>query len=123
VLAVVLFVVDIYAPSHGVLTVGGIVSFFLGILLLFNRAGAAFHLSLVWILSATGVTALFFVVILAAGLRAQRLPVRVGKETMLGRTASAIARIDATGGKIFVEGEYWNAVSDTPIEAGQSAEI
>ena len=55
-----------------------------------------------------------------AGLRAQRLPVQTGKETMLGQVATAVARIDATGGKVFVEGEYWNAVSESPIEAGQT---
>ena len=43
-LAVVLFIIDIYAPTHGVLTFGGIVSFFLGALMLFNRADPAFRL-------------------------------------------------------------------------------
>ena len=38
-LAMVLFIMDIYAPTHGVLTFGGIVAFFLGALMLFNRAG------------------------------------------------------------------------------------
>ena len=45
-LAVVLFIVDIFAPTHGVLTFGGIVAFFLGALMLFNRADPAFRLSL-----------------------------------------------------------------------------
>jgi membrane-bound serine protease (ClpP class) len=31
--------------------------------------------------------------------------------------------IDSRSGRIFVEGEYWNAVSDTPIEKGEDAEI
>ena len=35
-LAFVLFVVDIKAPTHGVLTAGGIASFVLGSLILFN---------------------------------------------------------------------------------------
>ena len=43
-LAVVLFVLDLYAPTHGVLTVGGIVAFF-GSLMLFNQADPLFHLS------------------------------------------------------------------------------
>src|SRR5205814_9982856 len=57
------------------------------------------------------------------GLRAQFLPTRVGKETMLGKTAPALARIDGGSGKVFVEGEYWNAVSEAPIESGQPVEI
>jgi membrane-bound serine protease (ClpP class) len=42
---------------------------------------------------------------------------------MLGKTAPAAGHIDATSGKIFVEGEWWNAVSETPIETGQRVEI
>jgi membrane-bound serine protease (ClpP class) len=122
-LAVVLFIVDIYAPTHGVLTFGGIVAFFLGALMLFNRADPAFRVSLVYIIPATLVTAAFFIFVVGAGLRAQLLPVRVGREILLGKTVPALARIDAAGGRVFVEGEYWNAVSEVPIEPGHPVEI
>jgi membrane-bound serine protease (ClpP class) len=122
-LAVVLFIVDLYAPTHGVLTFGGIVAFFLGALMLFNRADPAFRLSLVYIIPATLVTAAFFIFVVGAGLRAQFLPVRVGREILLGKTMPALARIDAGAGKVFVEGEYWNAVSEVPIETGHPVEI
>jgi membrane-bound serine protease (ClpP class) len=122
-LALVLFIADIFASTHGVLTTGGIVSFFLGALMLFNRADPAFRLSLAYIVPATLVTAAFFAVVVGKGLRAQLLPVRSGKETMLGKTAPALARIDAASGKVFVEGEYWNATSPVPIEPGQPVEI
>jgi membrane-bound serine protease (ClpP class) len=122
-LAVLLFIADIYAPTHGVLTFGGIIAFFLGALMLFNRAEPGYRLSLTYIIPATVVTALFFIFIVGAGLRAQFLPVRVGKEILLGKAVAAIGRIDARNGKVFVEGEYWNAVSDAPIEPGQTAEI
>ena len=85
-LAVILFIMDIYAPTHGVLTFGGIIAFFLGALMLFNRADPAFRLSLGYIIPATLVTAAFFVFVVGAGLRAQFLPVRAGRETMLGKT-------------------------------------
>src|SRR5664279_6576574 len=94
-LAVVLFIVDIYAPTHGVLTFGGIIAFFLGALMLFNRQDPAFRLSLLYIIAATLVTAAFFIFIVGAGLRAQFLPVRVGLEILLGKTVPALARIDA----------------------------
>lgn len=122
-LAMTLFIVDVYAPTHGVLTGGGILAFFLGALMLFNRADPAFHLSLSYIITGTVITALFFLFIVGAGLRAQRLPIRAGRETMLGKITPAAERIDATGGKVFIEGEWWNAVSDTPIESGQPVEI
>ena len=36
---------------------------------------------------------------------------------------TALTSIDSRTGRIFVEGEYWNAVSNTPIEKGEEAEI
>jgi membrane-bound serine protease (ClpP class) len=122
-LAVALFIIDIFAPTHGVLTGGGIVAFFLGALMLFNHAPPGYHLPMSWIIPATLVTAAFFVFVVGAGLRAQFKPVRAGKETMLGKTVNALSRIDAQGGRVFIEGENWNAVSDTPIEAGQPVEV
>lgn len=122
-LAILLFIADIYATTHGVLTAGGIISFLLGALMLFNRAEPGFRLSLAYIIPGVVVTAAFFIFIVGAGLRAQFLPVRAGRETMLGKTVDAISRIDERSGKVFVEGEYWNAVSDAPIESGQPVEI
>jgi len=122
-LAVVLFIVDIFAPTHGVLTFGGVVAFFLGALMLFNRHDPAFRLSLAYIIPATLLTAAFFIFVVGAGLRAQFLPVRAGRETLFGKTVPALARIDATSGKVFVEGEYWNAVSEVPIQPGHPVEI
>ncbi len=122
-LAVGLFIADIYAPSHGILTAGGVISFFLGAIMLFDKAGPAFQLSLGLIIPATVVTALFFIFVVGAGLRAQRLPVRAGRETMIGKVVPALARIDATGGRVFIEGELWNAVSDAAIEKDQPVEV
>src|SRR5256885_2745651 len=48
-LAMMLFIFDIYAPTHGVLTMGGIISFLIGSLMLFNRADPLFRLSLSYI--------------------------------------------------------------------------
>jgi membrane-bound serine protease (ClpP class) len=56
-------------------------------------------------------------------VRAQSLPVRAGRETMLGKVVPALDRIDAGGGKVFVEGEYWNAVSEVGVEKDQPVEI
>jgi membrane-bound serine protease (ClpP class) len=118
-LALMLFLFDVYAPTHGVLTFGGIASFLIGSLMLFDRADPLFRLSLSYIIPATLVTAAFFILVIGKGLRAQRLPVKAGAETMIGKTVTALTPIDLRGGKIFIEGEYWNAVSDPPVEQGQ----
>ena len=123
VLAMALFIFDLYTPTHGVLTVGGIISFLIGSLMLFDRADPLFRLSLSFIIPATLITAAFFTFIIGKGLRAQMLPVKVGKESLIGRTVTALTPIDSQDGRIFVEGEYWNAVSDAPIAKGEEAEI
>jgi membrane protein implicated in regulation of membrane protease activity len=65
----------------------------------------------------------FFLLVVGKGLRAQRLPVRAGAETMVGRTVTALTPIDSRSARIFIEGENWNAVSDTPMEKDEVAEV
>lgn len=122
-LAVLLFIADVFASTHGVLTTGGIVSFFLGSLMLFNNAEPGFRLSLGWIVPATMMTALFFIFVVSKGIGAQFRPVQAGKETMLGKVVKAESRIDSSGGNVFIEGEIWKAISTNPVEAGQLVEV
>ena len=122
-LAMMLFIFDIYAPTHGVLTMGGIISFLIGSLMLFNRADPLFRLSLSYIIPATLMTAAFFAFVIGKGLRAQRLPVKTGVQAMVGKTVTASTPIDSQGGRVFIEGENWNAFSDTPVEPGEVVEI
>lgn len=122
-LALTLFIVDVFAPTHGILTVGGIVSFFTGSLMLFDQNDASWRLSLAYIIPATALTAAFFIFVAGAGWRAQFGPVQSGREAMIGKKADALSRIDAGGGAVLFEGEHWRAVSEMPIESGQCVEI
>jgi membrane-bound serine protease (ClpP class) len=122
-LAITLFIVDIFAPTHGILTMGAIIAFFLGAMVLFSQAGPGYGLSLRWIIPGTLVTALFFIFVVSKGIRAQFKPACTGAEGMLGKTASALSHIGPAGGRVFVEGETWNAVSAAPVETGQTVEI
>jgi membrane-bound serine protease (ClpP class) len=122
-LAVALFVIDVYAPTHGVLTGGGIVAFLAGSLMLFDRRDPLFRLSLSYIIPSVILTAGFFLLIVGKGLRAQRLPIKVGKEAMLGKIANALTPIDSTGGRVFFDGTSWTAESATPIGQGDRVQI
>jgi membrane-bound serine protease (ClpP class) len=122
-LAILLFITDIFAATHGVLTTGGILAFFLGALMLFSNAGPGFGLPLAWVISGTLVTALFFIFVVGKGIGAQFKPIRAGKETMLGQTVNALSRIDPQGGKVFIEGEYWNAISEVAVKKDEPVEI
>ena len=122
--AIALFLIDVFAPTHGVLTAGGIVAFFLGTFMLFDRSEPYLRLSLAWILPSTVVTALFFLFIVGAGHPRPAAPAedRRGDDDRPVRP-SALERIDAGGGRVFIEGSTGMPVSLEPVEAGQAAEI
>jgi membrane-bound serine protease (ClpP class) len=122
-LALLLFIADTFASTHGVLTAGGILAFFLGSLMLFNHGGPGYELSLRWIVPGTLLTAAFFIFVVSKGIGAQFQPAQTGLETMVGKAIPAQSRIDSTGGRVFVEGETWNATSEIPVESGRTVEI
>jgi membrane-bound serine protease (ClpP class) len=123
ILALALFVIDVFAPTHGILTVGGVISFVIGSLMLFDRSQPGFRLSLGYIVPAAIVTGLFFFFIVGKGLKAQRLPIKAGKETMIGKVVEALSAIDSRGGRVFIEGENWTAVSEQPVAKGELVEV
>jgi membrane-bound serine protease (ClpP class) len=122
-LSVGLFVIDLFAPTHGVLTGGGIVAFLVGSLMLFNRQDPLFRLSLAYIIPGVLTTALFFLLVVSQGVRAQRLPIKVGPETMVGTFGRALTAVDESGGKVLIGGEYWNAISAEPIGKEQAIRV
>ena len=65
-------------------------AFAIGVFMLFDRGDPYLRLSLAWVLPATGLTALFFIFVAGAGIRAQRLPARTGAGSLVGRTALAV---------------------------------
>jgi membrane-bound serine protease (ClpP class) len=120
VLAIVFFLAEVKVASHGLLGAGGVVAMLLGSLLLFQ--GGTARLSLGLVLGATLATALFFGVIVAAGLRAQRRRVRTGREGMVGGRAVALDRL-APAGRVRFGDESWSAISDGVVEVGTEVEI
>jgi membrane-bound serine protease (ClpP class) len=120
-LAFLLFVIDIKAPTHGVLTVGGIVSFVLGSLILFNSPFNAVSLNLV--ITVALATGAFFAFIMAKAMLIQRQPATTGAEGLVGALATARTDLSPTG-KVFLKGEWWEAeADDAPIEAGEQVRV
>ncbi|HLR33030.1 MAG TPA: nodulation protein NfeD [Fodinibius sp.] len=122
-LAIVLFAAEAFTPTFGILIAGGSISFFLGALMLFQDLPESMELSWAWLIPATVLTALFFVWIVTEGIRAQFNNNITGKESMIGKKAEVIESIDNHHGRIFVNGEYWNAVSNEKITKGEICEI
>ena len=123
VLAVGLFLAEAFTPTFGLLSLGGALSFFIGSLMLFDNVVPDFRLPLSVILPATVITTLFFIFVVSAGLKAQRLPIRTGSEILLGMTAEALTDINEESGHALIEGENWACISNTPISKGQLIEV
>ena len=121
--AVILFIADIKVPSHGVLTAGGLISFFLGSLLLTENQVPFLRISFTLIVTMTVLTTAFFAFAVGAGIRAQAQKVRTGREGLIG--AVGVARTDlAPAGTVFVQGELWSAeTEDGVIPAGQRVRV
>jgi membrane-bound serine protease (ClpP class) len=106
VLAFVLFVLDVKAPTHGVLTVAGIASFVFGAYLLFNTP----ELTVPWgtIIFLGIATGGFFAFVIAKALLAQRRQPTTGVEALVG-AAATVRRALEPDGMVLVEGELWRA--------------
>ncbi|MEX1063676.1 MAG: nodulation protein NfeD [Balneolaceae bacterium] len=122
-LALALFVIEAFTPTFGVLLTGGAVSFFLGALMLFQDMPEEMQISLYWLVPATLLTVFFFAWIVSFGIRAQFGEPKSGLESLVGKDALVLDRVDENGGRVSVSGEYWNAVSEEPIEEGERCEI
>jgi len=118
-----LLATDIFTPTHGALTAGGIAGLLLGSLTLFDIPDRAVGLSWATVLLSVGTVAVLFLFILTKGLLAQRRRPVTGIATLVG--AVGTARTDlAPQGTVFVRGEYWNARSLVGgIPAGHSVVV
>ncbi len=120
VVAFALFIVDVFSPTHGILTFGGVVALLLGSLLLFPSREVGASISGWLIAGATVISAGMASLVLIAladirrrrgvGMASQRVvgaTGRVRKATVLGETGTAQ-----------IAGQLWTIEADEPIEAG-----
>jgi membrane-bound serine protease (ClpP class) len=121
--AVLLFIADVKVPGHGVLTVGGVIAFVFGAILLTQRTAPVLEISLRLILAAAALMAAFFLLAVSAGVRAQRAPTRSGGEHLIGALGVARSALNPDG-MVHVQGEMWSAVAeDGPIADGQAVRV
>jgi membrane-bound serine protease (ClpP class) len=122
-LSVVFFIADIKVPGHGVLTVGGVLAFLLGALLLTEHQAPFLRVSLQLAVFIAVLTGAFFLYAVGAGLRAQRGRARMGQESLVGQ--EGVARTDlAPEGTVHVAGEMWTAHSeDGQITEGERVRV
>lgn len=114
--AIILFVLEIKIVSHGLLSIGGVISLILGSLMLIKTDSAFDVLTISWevILAVALLTILFFLFAIGAGIKAQKKKPTTGKEGLINQIAEAITDLNPDG-VIKIHGEIWNAESTEGI--------
>ncbi|HEY8108241.1 MAG TPA: nodulation protein NfeD [Gaiellaceae bacterium] len=119
-LGVALLVIDLHAPTHGVLTIGGLIALLFGLALLFQNEPGAYRVNLWLILGIGGAIGIFWAFATGKALAARRLPVATGVQKMVGK----IAEVRGPG-LVFVDGALWQAhtADDSELVPGEQVKV
>ena len=121
-LSFTLFALEVKFAAHGILGVGGAVSMVLGAVMLINSPVPEMRIH--WS-TAIGLALPFSAItifLLGLAVKARRNKVVTGVEGMVGETGAAITALEPAG-RVFVHGEYWNAVAVRPVAAGERVRV
>lgn len=121
VIAFILFIVDIKAPTHGALTAAGLGSLIAGLLVMFNTpVGSPFgKVSIPLVVALSLVTALIFAFVVAKAVQIHHRQPTTGREGLLGATGVAKTDLTPQQGVVMVAGERWQAIAEAgTIPAG-----
>ena len=121
-LGVMLMIAEGFAPSFGVLGLGGLAAFVFGSIILIDSEVPGFAVSqsiIGGIATAGGLAMLSLVYFL---MRARNKPVVSGVERIVGDIAEALEDFSEHG-HVFLEGERWKAESLLPVTKGQQVRV
>lgn len=121
-LGLILLCAELVTPGIAVLGAGGLLAFILGSFLLIDSAEPAWQISRALIAATTVSTAALMALVLWSALKARRQPAASGVEQMIGQLATALENFDSTG-HVQLQGERWQARSDTPLSQGETARV
>lgn len=111
VLAFGLFIAEIFTPTFGLLTAGGITALVLGSLILFPKGSALFQIDPWLIATMIIIITVVFAFVISRVIRAHRRQARTGREDLIGKTAIVKVTLEPEG-VVFFKGERWTAVSE-----------
>ena len=120
VLGVALLVIDLHSPTHGVLTIGGVISLLFGLALLFQNEPGAYRVNLWLIVGIGAAISIFWVFATGKALAARRLPVATGVQQIVGKMAEV-----RSPGLVFVDGALWQArtADNSELVPGEKVEV
>ncbi len=121
-LAFVLFALEAKFASHGILGVGAAVSMALGAVMLINSPFPEMRIHWPTAIAVTVPFSAITIFLVSLAVRARRNKVETGAEGMIGELGAAVTGLTPAG-KVFVHGEYWDAVSSQPAPQGTRVRV
>jgi membrane-bound serine protease (ClpP class) len=121
-LSFVFFVLEFKVTSYGLLSLAGVVSLFLGALMLFRGGASGMDISWGVLIPTVAVFSLFFILVAGIVFRSHLRRAMSGAAGMVGEHGVAYTALNPEG-QVFVHGEYWHAVSAEPIAPGETVEV
>ncbi len=123
ILGAMLMLLDVWVPSEGILTFGGVIAFAAGSLMLFDVTGFPLRVSPSLVFGAAAGMGAFFLFAAGAGINIQKKKPSTGKEGMKGLAGEAMQDLDPRG-TVYVRGEIWSAVSKSgAVKKGEKIKV
>ena len=120
---IALLVAEIKIVSHGILTIGGVVSMVLGSMMLYDAPETGLRISWLVIIPTVGAMAGLVIAAVSMGLRALYRPASTGAAGMMGQVGVVKRALDPEG-QVLIDGELWQAVAeDGPVAAGEMVRV
>ncbi len=123
VLSIGFFIAEVKIQGFGVFGIGGIISFFLGSVMLIDSPIPEMKPTMSIIIAFTLCFAAMFMFLTYKVFQSMKRKTETGTEAMEGETGVARSDISRDSGKVFVHGEWWNAFSDEDIPAGSNVRV
>jgi membrane-bound serine protease (ClpP class) len=122
VLALVLLVIDVRVPTHGVLTVGALISLVVGTLLFFNSGPSDQAVSPYLVFGLAAGVGVIAAIVLRYAIASRRAKVDTGGDRLIGQVATAVTPL-APDGRVRVLGEDWSATLESPPVGGLAQRV
>jgi membrane-bound serine protease (ClpP class) len=124
-LGIAFFILELKVVSYGMLSIGGVIALLVGSMMLYSQGPIPeLRLPLTIILPVVAAFSAIVVFLLTLVAKAMRNPVVTGSEGIVGQEGTVRQAVNPPlAGKVFVFGEYWNAVSDTPLAPGDRVKV
>ena len=120
---ILLLILELITPTFGGLAVAGAIALALGSLILISPDSPYGDIPISVIATMVILTVGFFLFAGRLGLKAQRRKKMLGAEELIGEQGEAYTDFVRGKGKVFIHGEIWNAISDEPIQKGDTVVV